>query len=111
MQMSVCLCVCVCARVSVRTIGAAQSGPQIGTHKERWQVGGQVEVSFWIRVLWQRQVLHQVIVPAEKQRETERKRSEHLFQTAHTHKALTSSANVTKQTRRWRFWKAEDSSA
>lgn len=49
------------------TVSTAQSGPQIWPDKERWQVGGQVEVSLWIRILRQWQVLHQVIISAKTQ--------------------------------------------
>lgn len=47
------------------TVGTAESWPQIWPDEERWQVGGEIEVALWIGVLWQWQVLHQVIVPAK----------------------------------------------
>lgn len=47
------------------TVGTAQSRSQVWPDKERWKVGGQVEVALWIRVLWQRQILHQVIISAK----------------------------------------------
>lgn len=47
------------------TIGTAKSWSQIGPDKERWKVGCQVEVALWIRIFWQRQVLHQVIISAK----------------------------------------------
>lgn len=47
------------------TIGTAKSWSQIGPDKERRKVGCQVEVALWIRIFWQRQVLHQVIISAK----------------------------------------------
>lgn len=44
------------------TVGTAQSWSQVWPDEEGWQVGCQVEVSLWVRILRQRQVLHQVIV-------------------------------------------------
>lgn len=44
------------------TVGAAQSWSQVRPDEEGRQVGCQVEVSFRVGVLRQRQVLHQVIV-------------------------------------------------